>query len=158
MEVAEHCVAPPPPDDPDRVRVGSFREERHRPSRSEGPHANFLSREANGRAGRADHDTDGFRDLGAAYRDPLVLVSYLRERSCVGGAVVLKVCDESKQHCHRTALGMACVAVAIGFSFDTITLCGEEEADKIRLGVDGWACRGQVCVERLVSDEERKVS
>ena len=76
MELAEHCVALPPPDELVRVRADSCREERHRPSRSEGACANILQCEADGWAGHTDHSADGCRDLGAADRDPLVLVAY----------------------------------------------------------------------------------
>ena len=120
MEVAEHCIALPPPNYPDRFRVDSFREEHHRPSRSEGARTNVLWRGDDGRAGRADHIADGCHDISAADRDPLVLVEYCHGRSSAGGAVTSKVCEAAKQRCHRIALGMAYSAVVDGFSLDTI--------------------------------------
>ena len=125
MELAEHCVALPPPDELVRVRADSCREERHRPSRSEGACANILRGEADGPAGRADHGPDGCRDTVAADGDSLVLVAYRRKRSCAGGAVASKVCDAATQRYHWTALGIACSAVADRFSLDTIFWCGE---------------------------------
>ena len=44
--------------------------------------------------------------------------------------MVLKVCDAATQSCHRKALGMAYTSMTNGFSFDTIFLRGEEEAEK----------------------------
>ena len=52
---------------------------------------------------------------------------------------------------------MACTAMTNGFYFDTIWLHGEEEADKIRSGLGGWACGGRGCFEWHLIDEELKV-
>ena len=48
--------------------------------------------------------------------------------------------------------------MADGFYLDTIFLCGEEEADKVGIGSRGRSCRGRGRVERLLDDEELKVS
>ena len=47
-----------------------------------------------------DHGADGFRNIGAAYGDPLVLVAHCRERICAGGIMALKVCDVETQRYH----------------------------------------------------------
>ena len=87
--------------------------------------ANVLMREANGRAGRADHGANICRDIGATDREPLIFVADLREKSCAGGAMASKLCVVVMHLCHRTALGMACAAMTDGLSFDTIFLRGE---------------------------------
>ena len=82
-------------------------------------------REANGRAGRADHGANVCRDIGATDREPLIFVADLRENSCAGGAMASKLCVVVMHLCHRTALGMDCAAMTDGLSFDTIFLRGE---------------------------------
>ena len=125
VEIAEHFLAPPPPNYPDHVRVDACREEQHCPPHLEGARANILWRESNGRSGCSYHGADGCRNLGAAYGDSLVLVAHRSERNCSGGAVASKVCDAAMQCCHQTALRMAGLDVANGFPLDTIFLCGE---------------------------------
>ena len=93
MEEAENCVAPPPADEPDRVRIDACSEDFLCPPHSEGACADVLNCETNGRVCGVDHGSDGCRDIGAADGDPLVLVAHLLKRSYAGGAMPSKGCD-----------------------------------------------------------------
>ena len=157
MEVAQHCVAPPPPDDLYRVQVDSCREDFHPPPRSERAHDNVLWCEPNGWGRFADDDVYGGRDLGAANHYPLVFVAQGSKRSCASGAVASKICDASTQFCHWKALGVASSVVADVFSLGAIFLFSEEEAYEFGTGLRGQACGGQVLIERMLANEELEV-
>ena len=91
-----------------------------------GARANFLRHKPIGWAGCADDGAYGCRDLGAANRDPLVVMAHYSKMSSASGAVEFNLCDVVTHFCHRTDLGMAASDVANGFSLDTIFLYGEE--------------------------------
>ena len=67
--------------------------------------------------------------------------------------MMLKVCAVATQCCQRTALGVACSAVADGLPHDTIFLCGEDRVEKLFPCLCGRSFGGQGIIERLLADE-----